>query len=236
MKHGQQGDCKGRPYISPHQFKIDRALAYVGRKTKSRFCRLLNTGAFTCYTAASDFPGNVHDVEGTIMFESSPGDEKALPIDLGIQWDTGAPLPHLLRSEYRTFLTFYLNEQDPDWNGARSAPAHIAIIEWHRCSETLLGWPNDEALSGHRLWERGLKETGHYGAAEVRNSSWIAEIEKGNRVHPRHRPERFAALRHYILLFHDSTFECLAEGYTITKVFKPMPEVLLQLAHRLIER
>jgi hypothetical protein len=83
------------------------------------------------------------------MFDNSSGDEKALPFDLGIWWDAGAPLPQLLRSEYRTFLTFYLNEQDPDWNGARSAAAHIAIIEWHRCSETLLGWPNDEALSGH---------------------------------------------------------------------------------------
>ncbi len=163
------------------------------------------------------------------MFESSPGDEKALPIDLGIRWDTGAPLPHLFQSEYRTFLTFYLDEQDMDWNGAYSAPARIAIIEWHGCFETMLGWPNDEALSGHRLWKRGLKEVGHYGCAEVRNSSWIAEIEKGNRVHPQHKPERFAALRHYILLFHDSTFECLAEGYTIEKVFQSMQEVLQEL-------
>lgn len=169
------------------------------------------------------------------MFESSPADEKAVPIDLGIRWDAGAPLPHLLQSEHRTFLTFYLYEQDPDWNYTPSAPVHIAIIEWHGCYETLLGWPNDEALPGHRLWERGLKETSYFSAAEVRNSSWIAEIEKGNRVHPRHQPERFAALRHYILLFHDSTFECLVEGYTIEKVFKPMSEVLSQLAHRIIE-
>src|SRR6266851_3274155 len=31
------GDRKGRPYISPHQFKIDRALAYVGRKRRAVF-------------------------------------------------------------------------------------------------------------------------------------------------------------------------------------------------------
>ena len=169
------------------------------------------------------------------MCANSSSDEKAVPVDLGIRWDAGAPLPHLFQSEYRTFLTFYLYEQDPDWNGAYSASARIAIIEWRGCFGTMLGWPNDEALSGHRLWESGLKEVGYYGAAEVRNSSWIAEIEKGNSVHPQHKPERFAALRHYILLFHDSTFECLAEGYTITKVFMPRSEVLLQLAHRLIE-
>ncbi len=178
---------------------------------------------------------DVNNVEGVAMLDNSSGDEKALPFDLGIRWNAGAPLPHLFQSEYRTFLTFYLYEQDPDWNGAYSASARIAIIEWRGCFGTMLGWPNDEALSGHRLWESGLKEVGYYGAAEVRNSSWIAEIEKGNSVHPQHKPERFAALRHYILLFHDSTFECLAEGYTITKVFMPRSEVLLQLAHRLIE-
>ncbi len=35
-----------------------------------------------------------------------------------------------------------------------------------------------------------------------------------NAVHPCHRPEHFAGFKHYIFAFHDSTFECIAEGFT----------------------
>jgi hypothetical protein len=43
--------------------------------------------------------------------------EHAVPFDLGVQWDVGAPLPHLLASGLRTFLAFYLSEPDPDRDG-----------------------------------------------------------------------------------------------------------------------
>lgn len=34
-----------------------------------------------------------------------------------------------------------------------------------------------------------------------------------NAVHPSHLPESYSAYRHFILAFHDSTFECVAKGY-----------------------
>jgi hypothetical protein len=36
-----------------------------------------------------------------------------------------------------------------------------------------------------------------------------------NSVHPDHDPERFRSSKHYVLSFHDSTFECVADGYTV---------------------
>jgi hypothetical protein len=42
------------------------------------------------------------------------GDE--LELDLGVAWDIGAPLPHQLASEGRTFLIFYLRDPVPGWN------------------------------------------------------------------------------------------------------------------------
>jgi hypothetical protein len=71
------------------------------------------------------------------------------------------------------------------------------------------GSPNDEAHNGHPLHSVGLRP---YTFAEVIKSPWIAALERQNRVHPSHDPARFSSLRHFILPFHDGTFECVAGG------------------------
>ena len=48
---------------------------------------------------------------------SAKGEPYAVPADFPIRWDVGAPLPHLLTSDYQTFLTFYAHEPDPNWDG-----------------------------------------------------------------------------------------------------------------------
>jgi hypothetical protein len=106
-------------------------------------------------------------------------------------------------------------------------------MQWLSCGGAVLGGPNDEAYNGHRLWRQGLSEIGAYRAAEVMNSTWIAGLEKANRVHPQHRPEVYASYRHFILGFHDSTFECVATGFRAWKSEVSMPEMLAALAARL---
>jgi hypothetical protein len=165
--------------------------------------------------------------------------ERVAPLDLGLQWDVGAPLPHLLQSEHRTFLAFYLSDP-PGWDGTfveivnptSPSPEPLGVIEWLRCNGAVLGGPNDEAYHGHRLWSGGLAEVGAYRAAEVANSRWIMDLEKVNRVHPNHRPEAFSSLRHFILGFHDSTFECVAAGFRAYRATISMPEMLAVLATR----
>jgi hypothetical protein len=39
---------------------------------------------------------------------AAKGEEYALPLEFPVRWDTGAPLPHLLQSDERTFLFFLL--------------------------------------------------------------------------------------------------------------------------------
>ncbi|MCP4965056.1 MAG: hypothetical protein GY926_07455 [bacterium] len=39
-------------------------------------------------------------------------------------------------------------------------------------------------------------------------------MERRNRIHPNHRPEAFASLRHLIITFHDETFDCVCESWT----------------------
>ena len=170
-----------------------------------------------------------------------PGsEERVIPVDLGLQWDVGAPLPHLLQSEQRTFLAFYLSERLPGSEGPSGevkdptsrSPEPLGVVEWLGCRGAALGAPNDEAYHRHRLWLSGLAEVGMYRAAEVTNSRWIMDLETANRVHPNHQPEMFAALRHFILGFHDSTFECVALGFQAWKATISMPEMLATLAVR----
>jgi hypothetical protein len=87
-------------------------------------------------------------------------------------------------------------------------PEEIAVVTFTGVREHMFGMPNDEALHGHPLYERGLEV---YGAFRVENSSWIRQLERMNSVHSRHRPEWFAELTHFIFTFKESTFECVAK-------------------------
>src|SRR5437868_4549123 len=49
---------------------------------------------------------------------AAKGEEHAVPLDFPVRWDIGAPLPHVIQNDYKTFLTFYVREPDPDWDGS----------------------------------------------------------------------------------------------------------------------
>jgi hypothetical protein len=113
-----------------------------------------------------------------------------------------------------------LEETPSDWNGTwvrvvdiSSEGEPIALVEFERYKVFMFGPPNDEAFNGHPLYERGLKP---YSVFEIKNSSWVRRLERMNSVHPYHKAEQFERLKHYIFAFHDSTFECVAEGFKVS--------------------
>ena len=132
------------------------------------------------------------------------------------QSSIGAPLPTILASENNLYLIYYLEETLESWDGksirmitVNSEGESLVIITFNRIYTHLFGPPNDEAISGHPLFNRGLKS---YSAYEIKNSSWIKELEKMNSIHPQHNKENFIKdKRHFIFTFHDSTFECIAK-------------------------
>jgi hypothetical protein len=77
----------------------------------------------------------------------------------------------------------------------------VAIVRFDRVHAHYFGPPNDEALDGHPLRERGLLP---YSQCEVQKSTWIANFEKVNRVHPYHKASLLDGYRHFIFVFHDS--------------------------------
>ncbi len=150
------------------------------------------------------------------------------------QSSVGAPIPVVIAGEQSLALAFYEEISDPGWDGSTSRlvdpdtkEKSVVIIRFADCSAHLFGEPNSEILSGHPLYERGLRAHGNF---EVKNSSWIRAQEKMNAVHPFHRRLRFLKdKRHFVFAFHDSTFECIAKGYTVERVQGSIREVSTRL-------
>ena len=113
-----------------------------------------------------------------------------------------------------------------------SVGAPLALVRFSLCYASLFGPPNDEAFDGHPLAQRGLKP---YGAFVIEHSSWVRQLEQMNAVHPYHKPARFLARKHYVLSFHDSTFECVADGYTVELYDSSISEILPRMLE-LLER
>jgi hypothetical protein len=169
------------------------------------------------------------------------GEQYAQVIDLGLRWDIGAPLPHLISNGSRTFVACRADQPDPDWDGTcvtvvspdDSHQSLFAVIELTGCAEIRFGGPNDEAIGGHPLHGKGLAG---YRAHEVVNSAWIENAIKVNSVHPNHSDTPFRELHHYILLFHDEMLEALARGIEARVIQGTMRAILVGLADNVIDQ
>ncbi len=137
------------------------------------------------------------------------------------QSSVGAPLPVVFSDEFTTVVA-YLTQ-----NSASALNDDNALIKFDRCYAHMFGPPNDEAFAGHPLADRGLEP---YSAFQIEQSSWVRQLERMNSVHPYHKPERFDRLNHYILAFHDSTFECLAESFSVKVVPGPLQSLMGEIA------
>jgi hypothetical protein len=153
----------------------------------------------------------------TVTDKDFPREISTLP-----QSSIGAPCPMLLADEGTLRIGYYLEEERPtaEWSEFEIRPPApgdsddlCAVVTFSAVHAHMFGPPNDEAFSGHPLASRGL---GPYGAFEVDCSSWLRSLERMNSVHPYHRPERFSRYKHFILTFHDTTFECLAEAFSVS--------------------
>lgn len=125
-------------------------------------------------------------------------------IDLPFQMDSGAPEPELKVSNYEFELTYNLIDDSGK-----------AKLKFDNVIQHTFGFPNDEALPGHRYYTFGLK---YYAMIEVLNSDIIEKIKKENSVHPRHNDKMYDSYRHFIFTFHDSTLELIAKDFSFEKI------------------
>ena len=125
--------------------------------------------------------------------------------------DPGAPVPVVIAAEGTAIVAYYAPVA-VDWATARPEDIpdeEVVVLHFGGVWALMFGAPNDEALHGHPLASRGLDA---YGAYRVEQSSWVRQLERMNRVHPRHSSEAYQRLQHFVMTFHDSTLECVASA------------------------
>lgn len=127
------------------------------------------------------------------------------------QSSVGAPMPIVLSDEGNLFLCYYVDDIPAELcsTSIKTDEETVVVVTFELCDTFKFGSPNDEAISGHPLYKNGLRP---YSIFKVINSSWIEELEVMNSVHRRHDNKQYDSLNHYIFVFHDSTFECVAKG------------------------
>jgi len=135
--------------------------------------------------------------------------ESVVPSPDQIEWDPNAPEAVLVYDEQnRAFLALnsYMDDED----------TRCVVFCWNSVHHAQMSGPNDEARSGHRLYNFGLSSLLWMGIVEC--SSLMHYLERQNSVHERHDPRRFEKLVHYILPLKEGTVEVLAESLTIRRL------------------
>jgi len=134
-------------------------------------------------------------------------------VELDLPWlpDPGAPSPVLFQDEDQATLSYGTSVLAPG--------GPLAVVQFDHCMVATFGYPNEDGRWGHRLYDAGL--TSH-AIFEVENPSWLERLRAQNAVA---RPDAASwwpnspdtssdvgPVRHFIVTFHDSTFECLARS------------------------
>ena len=134
--------------------------------------------------------------------------ETVQSIDIGVVWNDGVPEAVIITAGRHSALALNAEEDDED--------QRAVVLCWSGVRHQTIGGPNDEAISGHRLWKHGLENVLWIG--EVNNSKLIAGLEKQNRVHTYHSKDLFTGLVHYIVRTKEDTVEVVATSLEVKRI------------------
>lgn len=157
--------------------------------------------------------------------------ETITELDLGCRPEAAVSGAVVVQTEHSTFLTFNAmrpTDRMSPHGGPYMKGAGVALVEFEMCAITKFGYPNDEAWSGIPR-TRGLS----YGIFEVHNSEWIRQLTALNRHSFPNTPDDVRS-RHFLFLFHDSSFECIAAGMKLELVEGPYSNVFARITERVL--
>ncbi len=131
------------------------------------------------------------------------------------EMDTGAASPTVLSNDNELFVIFYGDApRQSDFPQERNTvyDTGVFVLKFINCLKQTFGMPGDETLRGYRYYALGMRPYSFY---ELNGSDWIEELRSIDRAHPRFNPDKWTHYKHYIITFHDSMFECVAQGFEI---------------------
>lgn len=110
------------------------------------------------------------------------------------QMDTGAPCPAIALREDGLYVAYSVAQREDEY----------AIVRFGGVLQHVFGYPNDEALGQHPLYEAGLK---FYAFNAVIDSPHVRELAERNERAFAGSRVRFLERRHWVVTFHDETLE-----------------------------
>ncbi|QEH38834.1 hypothetical protein OJF2_74440 [Aquisphaera giovannonii] len=119
-------------------------------------------------------------------------------------------------------LAFSFNATRPTPDGRR-ADASRAVVKVGPCLAFQFGHPNDEALPGHPLYDRGFEGVAVH---EVLESPRIAEPARQNRVRFPGSDLAARAVRHFLSSSSESTLEVLGNGLDVSVSDDPLEVIV----------
>jgi hypothetical protein len=140
--------------------------------------------------------------------------------------DIKLPIPasaggSVLHGEMSTFLIY------PTYYSSGDATLRYILVECEGMALSRFGYPNDEGLVEHRLYDKGLRNV--LGIAEVKNSEFLEEYEHmsarsreriwGGRGMLSQVPNSPSGKRHFVLSFKENVFEALCDGLRLVGTF-----------------
>ena len=145
------------------------------------------------------------------------------PYDIGCEPSPSVPAEVLLRDGWKTYLLFLAVSKTVQETGYLD-DLGVAIVECVNCSSAKMGYPNDEGLPEHALWNRGLSEI-ESSIVEISGSQWLAEVrDQKQRSSQRIWGGRGMTWtpntdsdKHFLVTLKENTFECIAEKLTVVE-------------------
>ena len=128
-----------------------------------------------------------------------------------------------MQDGWKTYLLFFAVTQTVQENGYLK-DLGVAVLECVNALSAKMGYPNDEGLPEHPLWNEGLADI-ESSVVEVTGSQWLADI-----CDQRHRSAKriwggrgmkwapsTESSKHFVITLKEVTFECIAEGLTVVE-------------------
>jgi hypothetical protein len=135
--------------------------------------------------------------------------EHVTVLDLGVVGAPNAPEAVLVSDGFGgTVLALNPHFDDEDQG--------CVVLVWTGTRSASLAGPNDEAISGHRLYEKGLGDAPWAG--QVIDSELVHALERENRVHAHHDSFRFEHLAHHVLRLKERVAEVVAESIAVRRL------------------
>jgi hypothetical protein len=162
--------------------------------------------------------------------------------DIGCEPSPSVPAETLLQDGWATFLLFFAVSKSIGTSG-HVDDLGVAVLECVDCAATRFGYPNDEGLPEHPLYNFGLSNA-LSAVSEVADSGWAKEVGEqirqsatriwGDRGMPQNTSNA-KPLRHFIVTLKELTFECLASDLIVKSYATDFPSAFLYVQSRFNE-